>query len=216
MVSERVQTLDCVAQWEDVCLSGGHLESKYGHLEGSEGLDCGESWWLARGLAWHRREDHEGQAFLSYPYTALNSCFLAEVGSTSRIQPGVKSEKGIAGALGQAGCSSAPPEPASPLLLLNTCMEIAVCGESRELIELVLEGSPIHSLKFSYTYPKGCVLPASAVEVYSSTGSPPVQCKATQTWAVDGMGEGLRRAEDAPLHHWDLLCCCACFLLVSR
>lgn len=42
--------------------------------------------------------------------------------------------------------SSAPPEPASPLLPLSTCMEIEVCGESRELIELVLESSPIHSV----------------------------------------------------------------------
>jgi len=106
--------------------------------------------------------------------------------------------------------SSAPPEPASPLLPVNTCMGIAVHRESRELVELVLESYPV-------CIPKGYVLPAKAAEVCSSLGSPPPQGKAARVWAMDGRGEGLRSAEDAPvLHHRGLLCGFARLSLVSR
>lgn len=69
-------------------------------------------------------------------------------------------------------------------------------------MEWVLESYPVHSvLSYPMHIPKGYVLPANAVEVCSSLGSSPLQCKAVWIWAMGGMGAGLRTAEDAPLLH---------------
>lgn len=88
------------AQGEDVCLSEEHLESKYDHLEGSKGLDCGWSWWLATGLAWHWRGNHEGQAFLSSPPPALQLLpSWQQPGSASVMHLGVQPRREWEGAL---------------------------------------------------------------------------------------------------------------------
>lgn len=168
-----------------------HLESKCDHLEGGEGSGCGESWWLATGLARHSKGSHEGQAFISYPHAAPNTCFPTVDRLNLKDTPGStwhkKWDGRVLGLLDKLDLgSSALLEPANPLQHVNIFMQVTVRRESRELIELVLESFPVHSVCiYPLRIPKVYALPASGAPwgaLHCSTKLPTGLDRARDGW----------------------------------